>query len=235
VATGILISLLSYKEIAPPPELAPYVRCLWRLHGRSDASTERILPDATFEMITHEATPMLSGGESQPRAMLMGEIRRPVIVQSAGVIDVTGVRFRLGGASAFFDEPMIELRDRITDMRDVRLRRTPTPRPAWSMVREAIRQIRRAHMAVRIRDVAVAVGVTERTLERAFRDIVGIGPKRLARIIRFQRALRSDDALAYYDQSHRIHEFRELAGVTPTEFWREQHPMNDAFVGNLQS
>ena len=178
---------------------------------------------------------MLSGGELQPRAMLMGEIRRPVVVQPSGPIDVSGVRFRLGGASAFFDEPMIELRDRVTDMRDVPVRTVPKPRPAWKLVRESVRRIRASQSGVRVRELAEALGVTERSLERAFRDIVGIGPKRLARITRFQRALRSEDDLAYYDQSHRIHEFRELAGITPTEFWREQHAMNDAFVGNLQS
>lgn len=43
------------------------------------------------------------------------------------------------------------------------------------------------------------------------------------------------DGLEYYDQSHRIHEFRAIAGVTPTDFIREQNVINDAFVGNLQS
>jgi AraC-like DNA-binding protein len=210
------------------------VRCLWTLRGESGGADERILPDGTFELITHGG-PVRRAGELQPHAMLMGEIRRPVIVRPVGSIDVSGIRFRLGGASAFFDLPMSELRDRMTDLDDLRPLRVPVARPKWRMVREAVKVIRREHGEMRVRSIARAVGVTERSLERAFRDIVGMGPKRLARIVRFQRSLHSEHGLAYYDQSHRIHEFRELAGLTPTEFWRERHAFNDAFVGNLQS
>jgi AraC-like DNA-binding protein len=53
--------------------------------------------------------------------------------------------------------------------------------------------------------------------------------------VRFHEGLRSDDTLAFYDQSHLIHEFRALAGVTPTELRRERNAVNDALVGNLQS
>ena len=208
------------------------MRCLWSLRGESDGSEERILPDGTFELIVHHGTPLSSGGSLQPGSMLMVEIQRPVIVRSEGAVDVSGVRFHIGGASAFFDVPMSELRDHILDVSEVAVRKVPKPHRHWTMVREAVRRIR-GH--VRIRDLAKGLGVTERTLERAFHDVVGIGPKRLARIMRFQSALRSDDELAYFDDSHRIHEFRELAGVTPTEYWREKHAINDAFVGNLQS
>jgi AraC-like DNA-binding protein len=211
------------------------VRCFWHLRGEGSGSEERILPDGTFELITHHGAPMSSAGSLQPGSMLMGEIQRPVIVKSEGAIDVSGIRFHVGGASAFFAMPMTELRDRILDVSEVDLHKAPQPRRHWTMVREAVRRIRSAHGDVRIRDLATGIGVTERSLERAFHDVVGIAPKRLARIVRFQRALRSDDDLAYFDDSHRIHEFRELAGVTPTDFWRERHAINDAFVGNLQS
>ena len=60
----------------------------------------------------------------------------------------------------------------------------------------------------------------------AFRDSVGVTPKRLARIVRFDRSLRAiangserlgEIALAagYYDQAHFTSEFREHAGITP--------------------
>ena len=102
-------------------------------------------------------------------------------------------------------------------------------------MREAARLIRAGGGDVRIRDIAEKAGVTERSLERAFGTSSASVRSGSARIVRFQRSLRNEDDLAYYDQSHRIHEFRELAGITPTEFWRERHAMNDAFVGNLQS
>jgi len=81
-----------------------------------------------------------------------------------------------------------------------------------------------------VRDIARIIGTTERTLERAFHNVVGLSPKQLCRVVRFQASLKSEERLAFYDQSHHA-----LAGVTPTEFWRERHAIQDAFVGNLQS
>jgi AraC-like DNA-binding protein len=64
----------------------------------------------------------------------------------------------------------------------------------------------------------------------AFRDRVGVSPKRFARIVRFDRALRAiaerrgtslgEIALAagYYDQAHFTNEFREHAGLTPRAY-----------------
>jgi AraC-like DNA-binding protein len=65
----------------------------------------------------------------------------------------------------------------------------------------------------------------------AFRDRVGVSPKRFARIVRFNRALGSiaqgrvslgESALAagYYDQAHFTAEFREHAGLTPSAYLR---------------
>jgi AraC-like DNA-binding protein len=65
-----------------------------------------------------------------------------------------------------------------------------------------------------------------------FRDRVGVSPKRFARIVRFDRALRAiaerrtaslgEIALAagYYDQAHFTNEFREHAGITPRAYLR---------------
>jgi AraC-like DNA-binding protein len=65
----------------------------------------------------------------------------------------------------------------------------------------------------------------------AFRDRVGVSPKRFARIVRFDRALgaiaRGNVALGeialaagYYDQAHFTSEFREHAGLTPGAYLR---------------
>jgi AraC-like DNA-binding protein len=65
----------------------------------------------------------------------------------------------------------------------------------------------------------------------AFRDQVGVSPKRFARIVRFDRALAAtanpnatlgEIALAagYFDQAHFATEFREHAGLTPSAYVR---------------
>ena len=63
-----------------------------------------------------------------------------------------------------------------------------------------------------------------------FGDEIGLTPKLYCRIGRFQRVIASVGAAAevdwaeiaastgYFDQSHFIHDFREFAGLTPTEY-----------------
>lgn len=78
-----------------------------------------------------------------------------------------------------------------------------------------------------VSQVAWRLGLLPRTLRRRFASQVGITPKRFARVHRLQRVLRAvrqsteSDwcALAaehgYTDQAHLIHDFRDLAGITP--------------------
>ncbi len=74
------------------------------------------------------------------------------------------------------------------------------------------------------------LGLLPKTFVRRFSERVGLAPKRLARVRRLQRVVASvrnqpkTDWCAvaaehgYTDQAHLIHEFRELAGMTPTGY-----------------
>ena len=78
--------------------------------------------------------------------------------------------------------------------------------------------------------LAKAVGASPRWLERHFQAAVGITPKRLARLVRFRRAVAALEAdgpgagaavaldHGYYDQAHFIAEFRAFAGDAPRRF-----------------
>jgi len=78
--------------------------------------------------------------------------------------------------------------------------------------------------------VVSRLGFLPRTFARRFSAQVGINPKRFARVQRLQRVLRAVRmsrrldwaALAaehgYTDQAHLIHDFRDLAGITPSEY-----------------
>jgi AraC-like DNA-binding protein len=75
------------------------------------------------------------------------------------------------------------------------------------------------------------LGMAHARFIRVFSEAVGLTPKRFARVQRFQRLLAAvrrgagrsswaEAALAagYFDQAHLIHEFRALAGATPSEY-----------------
>lgn len=81
-----------------------------------------------------------------------------------------------------------------------------------------------------VADLAAAVGLSSRTLERLCLRVFGFGPKRLLRRQRFLRTLallrdRLDQPLGdildagYYDQAHFIREFRAYMGTTPSAYF----------------
>jgi AraC-like DNA-binding protein len=81
-----------------------------------------------------------------------------------------------------------------------------------------------------VAEVASHVGLSAKTLVRRFRASVGLTPKRFSRVRRLQRVVGSicdtpdadwcDVAAVhgYVDQAHLVHDFRELADMTPTAY-----------------
>lgn len=84
-------------------------------------------------------------------------------------------------------------------------------------------------------------GISISTLERLIKRYIGITPKTLCRVARFDKvwiALNDpkneswSDALRqldYYDQAHFIKEFKEFTGTTPAEYSRERNSTLDRY------
>lgn len=165
------------------------------------------------------------------------------------------VRFHPWGAAAFMPAPMHELVDcslglssllnpsllrlveeRLAESREnsqrirvvesflLALLRTRVPD---GPVRKAVRLLQ-DNPSLDVAGVAGQLGLGERQMERKFREWIGVGPKRFARLARFQQVLRIlernpgslDAALeqGFYDQAHFIKDFRAFTGTTP-EAW----------------
>jgi len=115
-----------------------------------------------------------------------------------------------------------------------RLARARRPR---TEVAYALRRFRCAS-GTTIADVACGAGLSRRRLADLFAAEVGLTPKVFCRVRRFHRALRETadrrainwTAVAldcgYYDQAHFTHDFREFAGLTPTEYERQRVSIN---------
>lgn len=105
-------------------------------------------------------------------------------------------------------------------------------RPAPQLL-AAWRALTRASRPVAVADLASEVGWSRQHLTARFRDECGLGPKTLARIVRFQRARRmltrgqaSLGAIAvgtgYADQAHMNRDWRQFAATSPLQWMADE-------------
>jgi AraC-like DNA-binding protein len=220
-----------YREIAPPPDMAAHVACLWASEARGGA----VLPDGCADLV------WTGGG-----LVVAGPATAAVAAHVAPGTPVFGVRFRLGAAGPALGLPAAELADMTVPLADVWDAETEERVAAGGLpalvqaVRLRLRAAERvdplaraaalglAAPGARVAAVGDALGISERQLRRRFADAVGYGPKTLARVLRFQRFLglavveRGDlaalaFAAGYADQAHLTRECRQLSGRTPAE------------------
>jgi AraC-like DNA-binding protein len=130
---------------------------------------------------------------------------------------VTALFERLGNSLLFAD--------RVTLLDDFLLRAMSLRRPLDRLHR-CLNKLVEPGSLLRITEVAAMSGVTVRQLERWSLDYMGLPPKMLMRIARFQQALRVKSAaspswsevahqLNYFDQMHMIRDFKAFAGEPP--------------------
>jgi AraC-like DNA-binding protein len=108
-----------------------------------------------------------------------------------------------------------------------RIAAAPSARPDVSY---AWRRLEETGGSLRIGDLAAELGCSRKHLLSVFREHVGVPPKAVAMLQRFNRALglveRGVDGAhvayrcGYADQSHFVNEFRRFAGLPPSAFAR---------------
>jgi len=105
---------MSFEFFAFPPraELAPFVDTIWGVRGHADFSTESVLPNGAIELMINfgPAQRVVGHGErelhdSYRNAWLAGIQDRRLVHAADHGADHIAVRFRPGGAHAFFDIP----------------------------------------------------------------------------------------------------------------------------------
>jgi AraC-like DNA-binding protein len=102
--------------------------------------------------------------------------------------------------------------------------------------RLAMRSIYEHHGLISIDDLLQTLPITERQLERKFREHVGTSPKKFADTIKLQHFLKllqkqpNRDKIAdliyisgYYDHAHLNRSFKKMTGFTPIHYKQAQH------------
>lgn len=208
--------------------------------------------------------------ERQARVLMSGQLTERIMLKPTGEIGVVSIRFKAAGAARFFDVPYEKLVDRVVDFADFepafstaiheRIGRCGSHDERLAamtavleerltreslediFVRQACQHIARSQGAYSAQELVKLIGYSERQLERKFKKQVGITPKVLSRIARFQKFLAlaketdtltlADAAAAcgYYDQSHFIRDFTKFSGVSPMKYLSGNHAMSDHLI-----
>ena len=116
-------------------------------------------------------------------------------------------------------------------------RRIASARPVAPEVWHAWTRLSETGGAAPVQSLATETGWSRKHLTTRFREQVGLPPKSIARILRFNAAVRRINASGnkenwaaialasgYYDQAHFNHDFREFTGVTPGDYLARMIP-----------
>jgi AraC-like DNA-binding protein len=241
---GLEPAVSVYREYRPDPAIAAAAVCTWHAVAGWPRPM-RLLPDGCLDLVWDGQRARAVRPAAQP-------VRRPVGQTAA----VTGIRIRPGWTAAALGMPARELPD-VTGLADAwspaparrleaALATAATPERCRAILTEAVAR-RLADSAgphpavlaavsllgkpaVTVGDAARRAALSPRQLRRLFDDHVGLPPKTLQTILRFQRFRawlaasgqapiplgRAAAECGYFDHAHLCRECTRLAGVTPT-------------------
>lgn len=243
---------LSYREISPAPQLADVVHCFWTIGGEVPPLRPhhyRIVADGCVDLIvnchryeglivagtnTHWSSTTLVGTvQLFGMRFLPAAIHRVLDFPSQ---DAAGV---MAKADAVLGKPEQELGQMLFEQASMSERIRVAE--AWLAKQIAARDVSVDTRILRALDLINSsrgaldiehndeLYVSPRQLRRLFHRYVGVGPKQLAKVVRFQHSiaamLRWSDARAvtvdgYYDQSHLIRDFNQMLGLPPGALFR---------------
>jgi len=197
--------------------------------------------------------------EGLPRSFIYGQISRFKDVVSTGklgmlvvVLQPYGIYSLLGIDAAELNNSIIDLADvfglkaavledqiinaksvsnKIAILEKFLLQETIGKKDPDQLFKEALHAIYDSRGSTSIEEVLKKVPVTERQLERKFKQYIGTSPKKYTDIIRFQHFLKLFQQQAqstkisdivyesgYYDQSHLNGFFKNITGITPNQY-----------------
>lgn len=240
------------RRFFPRAELADWIEQFWLVDwdlGTSNSHTQRNLPDPNFHLVITDGRVTITGPVSKVYAYTMEKKGR-----------IIGVKFCLGGLNALLPFPVERYVDTEIPAQDILgndvctalmsalsqssdsnvvaiLEQYLSPfvtsqSDQHSLAQELVAWIKQNEDVVRLEQVASYAGLSQRTVQRLFKDCIGLSPKWLIRKYRLHHAIAALDnqqtsildiveRLGYTDQSHLINDFKSLLDVTPQAYQKE--------------
>jgi AraC-like DNA-binding protein len=228
------------------PRLRPYVAGYSAFRAGAEAAGRRVLPLNLIAVTIDSA-----GTET----LVTGARGTAAVKEDVGWRHGAAVGLTPAGARAVLGPPMRELTGAIIPLADLigrradeltgRLEAAPDWAARFSVLDDLLtvwlrsdrepdplaahgwRRLQQVGGRITVGGLAAELGVGRRRLETAFGQEIGLTPKTVARIARFQQAVQvlaappgtfsTAAACGYADQPHFNREMRAMAGITPTE------------------
>jgi AraC-like DNA-binding protein len=236
-----------HGRIAPSSEdVAEYVEHYWWARWCLESAQ-------STEVLSYPSVHVVFEGD---KARIVGVVRAKFVRQLVGQGEVFGIKFRPGMFRPLCEVSVHALTDqtiplaaelgeaRLADeirSKDSMLQRAAVaertlqralparPPPHALLARDLVERIRTESSLRGVAALATASGMTERALQRLFREFVGVSPKWVVRRFRLQEAAQLLAAsketvasvaasLGYFDQAHFTRDFKAVVGRTPIDF-----------------
>ncbi|MGP3964785.1 AraC family transcriptional regulator [Nonomuraea sp. 3N208] len=243
------LDAFDFVRQAPSPEISAYVEHFWVV-------TWTDLAEPYEQRIVSHPTVNMAIAQDFPR--IRGVIKGGFSYTMRGSGRVIGTRFRPGGFRPFLGGPVSELTGRFVDIGEMygvagatlveRVLAEPDARAAVALIEAfllsqgpeqdplvdevaaLVAMVERDVSMTRVDELAARSGRSVRSLQRLFRDYVGIGPKWVIRRFRLHEAAERvyqglDLAtlaaeLGYTDQAHLTRDFTAAVGMPPAAYAR---------------
>ena len=221
----------------------------WDLRGRED-HVQEVLPHPCVNLVVHDGivgvygiAPVRDARRLTGRGRAVGTKFRPGAFAALSAVPAVTLNARphrlvevLGRDGAALERELLgagEDDDAIVAAVTAFLApRIPDRDDAYATVRAVARDMLRRPSETTVGELAADHGLSPRSLQRLFRELVGVGPKWVLRRYRVHEAaerLAAADPpplaelaadLGFADQAHLTHEFRRAVGATPAAYAR---------------
>jgi AraC-like DNA-binding protein len=249
-----------YRVYDFPWQLKSYVRYFWSIDHKEDGGIRKTIkifadrfPRLIFQNLDGHVITEDEQGAALPESFLSGIITKQTSYMVTGSYAHFGVSFYPHAIKAIFGIDAYEMTDSLPDLINFcpgqmisRLQEATTHDLRVGIISEFLlsRLIRQKDACAKINPI-IHSGynyntpisqilsnhkITERSLERHFKNIIGITPKKYLRILRFEKVVEMLNApmetnlsefaynFNYADQSHFNKEFKDFSGFTPSDF-----------------
>jgi AraC-like DNA-binding protein len=243
---------MTYTIYQPAPILRPLIDVYWQISGRlSQVEMITLLPDGGINLFANLGEDIQCIGFERKinheDILLVGPMMKTAVQLIRNEVLCFGVRFRPGAFSYFYKYDSLDQaanlfhefpRHYFPDVKKTLVnfstyldqffldRLSP---PKYSIL-NCVSDIYQNVGSIKIESLAKRHCFTERQLERQFKQMVGLSPKKFVDLERFRKAFeilntRSEQSIediswecGYYDHAHMTNDFKRFTGQPPTAF-----------------